>query len=338
MACVSGTSAAWRRAGSEPVEEFIARARPLIRTEPCLVAGCDRERVTRRGLCRFHDNRLQRQRNLASMSQEELAAWVADERPRLAAHQFSLAGLPELAAHRAALRAATPRSGSTSAGPTEVRILLGRLDGAGSVRDADLETVCESGGVQYNSAIKGCSATCAGIWNGPGPSTAAPTRYAGDVWQVALLDLHVNGSRRWPATEGIVDFGAIELRWLREVVKDWARATRPYLQRLRETLRACRVASDTLVAAGRADPASLGAGDFARRRAGHRRATAQPTAPLLRLAPQPAALPVLPGDRARPRQRADDRRCPTRSARRSAVTGSAATPTRTSWARRCPTP
>ena len=96
MACVSGTSGPGASAGGGPVEEFIAQARPLIRTEPCLVAGCGRERVTRRGLCRFHGNRLQRQRNLASMSQEELAAWVADEKPRIAAHQFSLAGLPEL--------------------------------------------------------------------------------------------------------------------------------------------------------------------------------------------------------------------------------------------------
>jgi integrase len=87
--------------------------------------------------------------------------------------------------------------------------------------------------------------------------------YLGDVWEVALLDLQPNGSRRWPATEGAIDFGVIELVWLREVAKDWARATRPYLQRIREALRACRVASEALVVAGRTDPTSLGAGDFA---------------------------------------------------------------------------
>ena len=84
------------------------------------------------------------------------------------------------------------------------------------------------------------------------------------MWQVALLDLRVNASRRWPATQGVVDFRGIEPAWLREVVKDWARATRPYLQRLRETLRACQTASHALTAAGRTDPASLGAGDFTR--------------------------------------------------------------------------
>ena len=78
--------------------------------------------------------------------------------------------------------------------------------------------------------------------------------FRGDVWQVSLLDLQANGSRRWPATQGVVDFRDIELTWLREVVKQWARATRPYLQRLRQALRACRVASATLVAAGRTDP------------------------------------------------------------------------------------
>jgi len=51
------------------------------------------------------------------------------------------------------------------------------------------------------------------------------------------------------------------------LVKDWARVTRPYLQRLR----ACRAAShtltaagQTLTAAGRVDPSCLGAGDFTR--------------------------------------------------------------------------
>ena len=68
---------AGRRAGGGPVEQFIASARPLTRSQPCLVTGCGRERVTRRGLCHFHSQRLQRQRNPASMSPEELAAWVA---------------------------------------------------------------------------------------------------------------------------------------------------------------------------------------------------------------------------------------------------------------------
>jgi integrase len=84
------------------------------------------------------------------------------------------------------------------------------------------------------------------------------------VWQVALLGLHVNASRRWPATQGVIDLSVIEPAWLREIVKDWARTTRPYLQRLRETIRACRAASGALTLAGHPGPAGLGAGDFTR--------------------------------------------------------------------------
>ena len=145
--------------------------------------------------------------------------------------------------------------------PLQVRILISRLDGASSVRRADPEAVCESGGVQYNGTIKGffrdLRRHLERAWTHYTGSTLMPV-----MCGMGLLDLQSNGSRRWPATEGTVDFGAIELRWLREVLKDWARTTRPYLQGLRQALGACRVASQTLVACGRADPTTLGAGDF----------------------------------------------------------------------------
>ena len=210
-------------------------------------------------------------------------------------------------ARRAALRAATPRSGAAAAGPA-AGADPAQPPGRGRLAPRRRpEAVCESGGVQYNSATKGLFRDLRRHLERAWAQYTGTDPFAGDVWQVALLDLQSNGSRRWPATQGIVDFGPIELPWLREVVKDWARDTRPYLQRLRETLRACQVASHTLMAAGRTDPASLGAGDFVLHRAGHRRATPHRRHSVLRLAPQPAALAVLPGHRARPRQRADDR-------------------------------
>ena len=56
---------------------FIARARPLPRAAECRVAGCDRESIARRGLCRFHDQRLHRRGLLTG---DDLAAWVISER------------------------------------------------------------------------------------------------------------------------------------------------------------------------------------------------------------------------------------------------------------------
>ncbi len=81
----------WGKDRSEPVAVFIARARPLPRAAECRVAGCDRESIARRGLCRFHDQRLHRRGLLTG---DDLAAWVISERPRIGVHQFSLAGLP----------------------------------------------------------------------------------------------------------------------------------------------------------------------------------------------------------------------------------------------------
>ena len=254
----------WGKDRSEPVPVFIARARPLPRATECRVAGCDRESITGCGLCRFHDQRLRRQRTIATLTDEQLAAWVTGERPRLGVHQFSLAGLPELLQAELLYALQQRDQAPPPLDPTEVRILLARLGGAGSLREADPQVVCESGGMQYNAATRGLFRDLRRHLDRAWAQYADADPLAGDVWQVALLDLPINASRRWPATQGVIDFQVIEPAWLREIVKDWARATRPYLQRLRETLRACQAASHVLIAAGRTDPASLGAGDFTR--------------------------------------------------------------------------
>ena len=252
---------AWAKDRTEPVAVFIARARPLARAAECRVGGCDRESIARRGLCRFHDQRLHRRGLLTG---DELAAWVAGERPRLGVHQFSLAGLPELLRVELLYGLQHRDQAPPPLDPTEVRILLARLGDAASLREADPQVVCESGGMQYNAATRGLFRDLRRHLDRGWAQHAGADPFAGDVWQVALLDLRINASRRWPATRGVLDFRGVEPAWLREIVKHWARSTRPYLQRLRETLRACQIASHTLTAAGRTDPAGLGAGDFTR--------------------------------------------------------------------------
>ncbi len=252
----------WRKDKAEPVEAFIARARPLARRGDCAVAGCEREQVSRRGLCRFHDNRLLRQHDGRSLRADELDAWIAAERPLLGAHQFSLAGLPELLRTEFLFALQRRDQAPPPLDPAQVRILLVRLAGAPSVRHADPAVVCETGGVQYNSATRGLFRDLRRHLDQAWAACTGADPFAGEVWQVALLGLQPNPSRRWPATQGIIDFRPVELDWLREIAVHWARSTRPTLQRLRETLRACQAASTALAAAGRTDPTQLGAGDF----------------------------------------------------------------------------
>lgn len=215
-------------------------------------------------MCHFHDHRLHRRLGAAGRSDDEVAAWIAAQRPRLAAHQFSLAGLPELL--RIELLYALQRRDQAPPllDPGQVRILLARLGNAASLREADPQLVCESGGMQYNAATRGLFRDLRRHLDLARAQYTGTDPFTGDVWQVALLDLQANASRRWPATQGEIDFRVIEQAWLREIVKEWVRVTRPYLQRLRETLRAFHTASHVLIAAGRSDPASLGAGDFTR--------------------------------------------------------------------------
>ncbi len=251
----------WGKDRTEPVAAFIARARPLARASGCRVAGCDRESIARRGLCRFHNQRLHRRGLLTG---DDLAAWVASERPRLGMHQFSLAGLPELLRTELLYALQHRDQSPPPLDPTEVRILLARLGDAVSLREADPQVVCESGGMVYNTATRGLFRSLRRHLDRARARYAGADPFAGDVWQVALLDLRINASRHWPATQGVIDFGVVGVDWLREIVKDWARTTRPYVQRLRETLRACQAASHAMAAAGRTGQAGLGTGDFAR--------------------------------------------------------------------------
>jgi len=176
------------------VADFAARARPFPRAQDCLIAGCAREHVSRRGLCRFHDNRYLRT-DPDGRSADGLAAWVATERPLLGVHQFCLAGLPELLGVEVLYALQQRDQSPPPMDPTQVRILLARLTGIGSLRDADPQTVCESGGTVYNSATTGLFRDLRHHLERAWVQHTGTDPTAGDLWQVALLGLHPNASR-----------------------------------------------------------------------------------------------------------------------------------------------
>ena len=75
-----------------------------------------------------------------------------------------------------------------------------------------------------------------------------------DLWCLRF-DPRIPRRAHEPHGDAMIRWDDIEPAWLREIVKDWARTARPYLQRLRETIRACRAASGALTLAGHAGPA-----------------------------------------------------------------------------------
>lgn len=252
-----------RRDATSSLGEFVETAAPLPALEPCLVLACPRQRTSGRGLCAFHANRLWRELG-NGCSKAEAATWASRQPPRLGPHQFSLAGLTETVRYELLYCLCQRDELPPPLDPMQVRIVVTRLSGAASVRELDLEAVCESGGMQYNAAAKGLvrdlGRHLAQAWS----RFSGVDPYAGDCWEVGPLGLFPNGSRRYPARTGVVDFGPIGALWLREVAKAWARSTRPYLQNLRQAIKACTLASTVLAASGRAEPRLLGAGEFAR--------------------------------------------------------------------------
>jgi integrase len=255
----------WRHTNMS-VADFIARALPLRRWQLCAVAGCGRERISSpRRLCAFHNNRFQHAQRLSGITlpPHALARFIEGERPRTVSHQFSMAGLSVLVRHELLYALQQRDKMPPPLDPRQIWRITRRLEGVESLRLADAEAICESGGIQYNSIIRGMFRDLQRHLQRAWVAHTGTDPYAGDVWEVRLLDLQLNGSRRWAARLGVVDFAAIRLPWLREVAKDWARTAHPYLQKLREVLMACRAASSVLVAAGHEGPATLGACEFA---------------------------------------------------------------------------
>jgi integrase len=252
---------AWREGGSS-WEAYVAGASPYVGLERCAVAGCGRESVCRRQLCAFHDNRLRRSHDVVSISDGELARFVAGERPRTAGHQFSLASLTTVVRHELLYGLQQRDEMPPPLDPRQVLIIVRRLGSAVSLRRADGAAICESGGVQYNSIIRGLFRDLQRHLERAWVAFTGADPTAGDLWEIGLLDLQPNGSRRWAARCGVIDFGRIGQVWLREVAKDWARTERPHLQNIREVVKACRVASNVLTAAGHEDPTALGASQF----------------------------------------------------------------------------
>jgi hypothetical protein len=130
---------------------------------------------------------------------------------------------------------------------------------------------------------------------------------AGDLWEVALLGLHPNASRPWAATHGgggLPVYRACLAAGNREGLGPRHPAA-PAAAPGDAPLLPGRVPHPDRRRAGRpGDPGVRRLHPDHRR---YLRATPRRRHPVLGAAPQPAALPVLPGHRTRPRQWADGR-------------------------------
>jgi hypothetical protein len=93
-----------------------------------------------------------------------------------------------------------------------VRILLARPGRIASLRGIDGQVVCQSGGTQYNMTTRGLLRDLLRHLNQAWAQYTGADRFAGDLWQAAVLGLHVNSSRRWTERDGLIYDNDSDLR------------------------------------------------------------------------------------------------------------------------------
>ena len=65
----------------------------------------------------------------------------------------------------------------------------------------------------------------------------------GDVWDCALVGLRADPNRPYVAVTGALDFTVVRQPWLRELIKQYGRDTRPSVSEMRRTLQATEIES-----------------------------------------------------------------------------------------------
>jgi Phage integrase family len=256
----------FRRAGvqdnDENLVEWAATVPGFEPARQCVVTGCLLDSVvSRSGLCGTHYERWKKAAAQAS-APVDVEVWASTAIPYLTGAQFSLAGV--LPAVRLELLFALQRRDEIGARviPRVVRPLTTRLAGMPSmILGASEQDVMEAITGQTNT-IYFCRQTLRYLrvafdeFNGIDPTHR-------EIWDLPALGIGT-ATTRGRKRAGTADFTQIRQRWLRDVIMEWARSTRPNGHRLSVRLQACTHASRALsVRPGEGmEPAALGFADM----------------------------------------------------------------------------
>ncbi|MGW1693451.1 tyrosine-type recombinase/integrase [Streptomyces sp. NPDC002399] len=235
---------------------------PLPHQGACLVRGCNREQQRLR-LCTSHHGKWRRELNRGNQTPDQLLAWAAVTGPFLQVHQFWCGGLHPVVAHELLLGLQERDREGLSISPLAVRLAVAAI--------SDVDSLC---GLNLSSLRfgkeKGSSPARALLGQIRTAVERARRQYegddpmAGDVWDAAAVGLRAAPHRRYDAAKGEIDFRVVRHAWLRVILMEWARSTRPTVQDLRTALLAFSAASDGLArrAGGGDIPTRLGSADM----------------------------------------------------------------------------
>lgn len=208
----------------------------------CLVLGCP---VPRRGkdLCQLHGTRYKKYGKAVTA-----AEWARTEPPHLAANQFSLAHVSEQLRWEVlyAVQQRDARGGRLA--PQTMREVIRLLQNAPSLATLDPEKVATAATHRRDSSVDAHVHEFARTLRHAHDQMHGAEHTEKMVWDMVTLGLspeanQFSGIRRRP---GMIDFGTIGVAWLREITHQWARVERPEGRVITETVKAARMAAETL--------------------------------------------------------------------------------------------
>jgi integrase len=216
-------------------------ARPHTVPLVCLVGGCGAAALNSRGLCGYHWRAWSRGNRAHGMSDARL--WAARQPPYLAAHQFSLAPMGELARWELLYGLQRGDDARRTIEPYCMRVIVRRLSGAASLLDGGISQIPLNSS-HHNPATKLehlCWAIRLGFEEFTG--VAPVDKEVLDLRAAGLKSLSRTGRRKHPGT---ADLRQIQQRWLRDLMRQWVAAERPRSDTFARTLRAVTLASRAL--------------------------------------------------------------------------------------------
>jgi integrase len=233
----------WARYRSRMTAENWAAgcARPHTGQLLCLVGGCEGAALNTRGLCGYHWRAWSRDNRRHGISDPR--QWAASQPPYLAAHQFSLAPMGELARWELLYGLQRGDEARRVIEPYCMRVIVRRLSGVATLLDGGI-TQIPLNSSHHNPATKLehlCWAIGLGFEEFTGVTPA--DKEVLDLRAAGLKSLSRTGRRRHPGT---ADLRKIQQPWLRDLVRRWVAAERPRSDTFARTLRAVMLASRAL--------------------------------------------------------------------------------------------
>jgi integrase len=238
----------WVKARDRPGADraaWIAAREAATAPEPCSVLACDRERASVTILlCRVHQHRW-RLRQRATAGDAALMAWIGHQPPYLSAHMFSLAPLQE--AVRVEMLYALQRRDSREPAlhPQFVRRAVATLEGVPSIALAGGALDATAVGAVTRALVRTAQwevGTAFDQFRGIDPARKL-------VWDLRTVSQQIPSLKKGVSplrNPSSLDFGQVQLDWIREILMHWARTASPSSMDLRRRHRACVIASRAL--------------------------------------------------------------------------------------------